>query len=139
MQRDTTQQIPHSKLPHSIYDVLTKVQMSCRQTQSVVLQRGIRCRRVLLSVPPPSKRARSSAHALCGIGIAAYAATFLVGIFHLQRSHLYLASLEKASPIQTWPAWRLRSRELEDTCTNADGWHEWKLTATVTITHVYKT
>ncbi len=27
-------------------------------------------------------------------------------------------------PHQTWPAGRLRSRELEDTCTNADGWHE---------------
>ncbi len=37
-----------------------------------------------------------------------------------------LASLEKASPTQTWPAGRLRSHELEDTCTNADGWHEWK-------------
>ncbi len=51
---------------------------------------------------------------------------FLLAYFHLPLSHSYLASLEKESPIQTWPAGRLRSRELEDTCTNADGWHEWK-------------
>ncbi len=68
----------------------------------------------------------SSARALCGIGFAAYVATFLVGILHLPLSRSYLASLEKASPTQTWPAGRLRSHELEDTCTNADGWHEWK-------------
>ncbi len=57
-----------------------------------------------------------SARALCGIVIAAYVATFLVDIFHLSLSRSYLASLEKASPTQTWPAaGRLRSRELEDT------------------------
>ncbi len=56
----------------------------------------------------------SSARALCGIGFAAYVATFLVGIFHLPLSRSYLASLEKASPTQTWPAGRLRSRELEE-------------------------
>ncbi len=61
-------------------------------------------------------------HALSGRGIAACDdATFLVNIFYLPLSHSYLASLEKASPIHTWPAGRLRSRELEDTCTNADG------------------
>ncbi len=58
--------------------------------------------------------------------IAAYIAIFLVNIFHLPLSRLYLASLEKASLIHTWPAGRLWSRELEDTCTNVDGWHEWK-------------
>ncbi len=44
----------------------------------------------------------SAACALCGIGIAAHVATFLVNIFHLSRSRLYLASLEKASPKTTW-------------------------------------
>ncbi len=68
----------------------------------------------------------SAAHALCGIGIAPYVATFLVNIFHLPRSYSYLANLEKSSPIHTWSSGRLRWRELEDTCTNADGWHEWR-------------
>ncbi len=80
------------------------------------------------TVHQASRRVNSSsaARALCGIGIAEYVATFLVDIFHLPLSCLYLASLEKASPIQTWPAGHLQSREHEDTCTNADGWHEWK-------------
>ncbi len=59
----------------------------------------------------------SSARALCGIGIVAYVVTFLVHILHLPLSRLYLASLAKASPIQTWPfafTGHLRSRELED-------------------------
>ncbi len=47
--------------------------------------------------------------------------------FHLPLSRSYLTSLEKASPIHTWPAGRLQSHVLEDTCTNADGWHEWKI------------
>ncbi len=68
----------------------------------------------------------SAARALCGIGIAPYVATFLVNIFHLPLSYSYLANLEKSSPIHTWSSGRLRSRELEDTCTNADGWHEWR-------------
>ncbi len=50
-----------------------KVQMSCRQTQPVVLRRSVRFRHGLLL--PPSNS--SSAHALCGIGIAAYVSTFL--------------------------------------------------------------
>ncbi len=104
-----------------------KVQMSCRQTQPVVLRCGIRVRHgSLLRCHQASERNSSSARTLCGIGIAAYVATFLVGIFHLPLSRSYLASLEKASPTQTWPAGSLRSRELEDTCTNVDGWHEWK-------------
>ncbi len=65
-------------------------------------------------------------HALSGIGIVPYVATFLVNIFHLPRSYSYLANLEKSSPIHTWSSGRLRWRELEDTCTNADGWHEWR-------------
>ncbi len=98
-----------------------KVQMSSRQTQPVVLRRSVRFRHGSLFLHQASGRVNSlSARALCGIGIAAYVATFLVGIFHLPLSRLYLASLEKASPIQTWPAGRLRSRELEDTCTNID-------------------
>ncbi len=103
-----------------------KVQMSCRQTQPVVLRRGVQFRHGSTTKQAGGVNS-SSARTLCGIGIAAYVATFLVGIFYLPLSRLYLASLEKASPIQTWPAGRLRSREFEDTCTNADGWHEWKL------------
>ncbi len=104
-----------------------KVQMSCRQTQPVVLWRSVRFRHGSLFLHQASGRVNSSsARALCGIGIAAFVATFLVSIFHLPPSRSYLASLEKASPTQTWPAECLRSRELEDTCTNADGWHEWK-------------
>ncbi len=104
-----------------------KVKLSCRQTQPVVLRCGVRFRHGSLFHHQASGHVNSSsARALCGIGIAAYVATFLVGIFHLQLSRLYLASLEKASPTQTWPAGHLRSRELKDTCTNADGWHEWK-------------
>ncbi len=99
-----------------------KVQMSCRQTWPVVLPRGIRFRHGSLFCVNSS----SAALALCGIGFVEYVATFLVNIFHLPRSHLYLASLEKASPIHIWPAGRLRSCELEDTCTNEDGWHERK-------------
>ncbi len=95
-----------------------KVQMSCRQTQSVVLRRGVRFRHGSLFCHQASGRVNSSsARALCGIVIAVYVATLLVGILHLPPSRLYLAGLEKASPIQTWPAGRLRSRELEDTCT----------------------
>ncbi len=99
-----------------------KVQMSCRQTQPVVLWRGVRFRHGFTVRHQASGRINSSsARALCGIGIAAYVATFLVGIFHLPLSRLYLASLEKASPTQTWPAGRLRSRELED----KRGWVTW--------------
>ncbi len=101
------------------------VQMSCRRTQPVVLC----CDAGSLFRHQASGRVNaftlSAARALCGIGLAAYVATFLVNIFHLP-SLSYLASVEKASPIHTWPARRLRSRELEDTCTNTDGWHEWK-------------
>ncbi len=95
-----------------------KVKMSCGQTQPVVLRRGFH---------QASGRVNSSsaARALCG-GIASYVATFLVNIFHLPLSYSYLANLEKSSPIHTWSSGRLRSRELEDTCTNADGWHEWR-------------
>ncbi len=127
MRCDTTRQIPHSKLPRPIYDILTQSSdVLCRQTQPVVLLR-VRFRHGSLFRHQASGCVNSSsARALCGIGIAAYVATFLVGIFHLPLSRLYLASWEKASPTQTWPAGRLRSRELEDTCTNADGWHEWK-------------
>ncbi len=98
---------------------LNEVQMSCIQT----LRHGIRLRHVSLFCLNSS----SAARALCGIGIAVYVASFLVNIFHLPLSCSFLASLEKASPIHIWPAERLRSRELEDTCTIADGWHEWKL------------
>ncbi len=111
MWRDKTRQIPHSKLPRPIYDVLT--QSSNVLTDSTCCVATRRPVYTLFTVPPPSNS--SSARALCGIGIAAYVATFLVDIFHLSLSRLYLASLEKASPIQTWPAGRLRSRELEDT------------------------
>ncbi len=102
-----------------------KVQMSCRQTQPVVLRHGVRFRHGSLFRHQASGRVNSSsARTLCGIGITAYVATFLVGLLPLSR--LYLASLEKASPTQTWPAGRLRSCELKDTCTNADWWHDWK-------------
>ncbi len=91
------------------------------------MRHGVRFRHGSLFRHQASGRVNSSsARALCGIGIAAYVATFLFSIFHLPLSRLYLDSLEKASPTQTWPAGRLRSHELEDTCTNADGWHEWK-------------
>ncbi len=97
----TTQQIPHSKLPHSIYDVLTK--FNCPVDRLNLL-----CCNASWHLPFTE-------------------VSFVFGQFG------------ESLTTQTWPAWRLRSRELEDTCTNADGWHEWKLTATVTITHVYKT
>lgn len=48
-----------------------------------------------------------------------HVATFLVSVFHLSLSLLYSVSLENASPIPTWPAGRLRSRELENT---QQGW-----------------
>ncbi len=103
-----------------------KVKMSCRQTQPVVLRRGVRFRHGSLFLHQASVCVNSSsARALCGIGIAAYVSTFLVGIFHLPLSRLYLASLEKASPTQTWPAGRLRSRELEDTILYKRGWVTW--------------
>ncbi len=105
-----------------------KVKMSCGQTQPVVLRRGIRFRHGSLFCHQASGCVNSSsaARALCGIGIAPYVATFLVNIFHLPRSYSYLANLEKSSPIHTWSSRRLRWREFEDTCTNADGWHEWR-------------
>ncbi len=118
MRRDTTWQIPRSKLPRPIYDALTQSSnVLCRQTQPVVLRRGVQFRNGSLFCHQASRRVNSSsARALCGIVIAAYVATFLVGIFYLPLSRSYLASLEKASPIQTWPAG----------CTNTDRWHEWK-------------
>ncbi len=88
--------------------------MSCRQTQPVVLRRGVRFRHGSLFLHQASGRVLVCTRPR-GIGIAAYVATFLVDIFHLSLSRSYLASLEKASPTQTWPAGRLRSRELEDT------------------------
>ncbi len=73
-----------------------KVQMSCRQTQPVVLRRSVWFRHSSLFRHQASGRVNSSsACALCGIGIVAYVATFLVGIFHLPLSRSYLASLEK--------------------------------------------
>ncbi len=104
-----------------------KVKMSCGQTQPVVLRRGIRFRHGSLFCHQASGCVNSSsaARALCG-GILPYVATFLVNIFHLPLSYSYLANLEKSSPIHTWSSGRLRWRELEDTCTNADGWHEWR-------------
>ncbi len=117
--RDTTRQIGRSNCLVLFMTNWNKVKMSCGQTQPVVLRRGFH---------QASGRVNSSsaARALCGIGIASYVATFLVNIFHLPRSYSYLANLEKSSPIHTWSSGRLRSRELEDTCTNADGWHEWR-------------
>ncbi len=105
-----------------------KVQMSCRQTQPVGLRGGVRFRHGSLFCHQASVRVNSSsaAHALCGIGIAAYVATFLDSIFHLPLFRSYFPSLEKASPIQTCAAGRLRSREHEDPFKNADGWHEWR-------------
>ncbi len=117
---DTTRQISHSKLPRPIYDILT--QMSCRRTQPVVLQRGVRFRHGSLLCVNSS----SAARALCGIGITAYVATFLVNIFHLPMSRSYLASLEKASPIHTCD---LTSREFVITWTwrhlYKRGWVTW--------------
>ncbi len=83
-----------------------KVQMSCRQTQPVVLRRGVRFRHGSLFCHQASVCINSSSAAptLCVIGIAPYVATFLVNIFRLQLSRSYLASLKKSSPIQTWPA-----------------------------------
>ncbi len=80
-----------------------KVQISCRQTQPVVLRRGVRFRHGSLLRHQASGHVNSSsaARALCGIGILAYVTRFLVNIFHLPLSRSYLASLEKASPIQT--------------------------------------
>ncbi len=61
-----------------------KVKMSCRQTQPVVLRRGIQFRHGSLFRHQASGCVNSlSARALCGIGFAAYVATFLVGIFHV--------------------------------------------------------
>ncbi len=82
----------------------------------IVLRRGVRFRHGSLFRHQATGRVNSSsaARALCGIGIAAYVATFLVNIFHLPLSRLYLASLEKASSIHTGPAGGLRSHELED-------------------------
>ncbi len=93
-----------------------KVQMSCRQTQPVVLWHSVRFRHGSPFLHRASGRVNSSsaARALCGIGIAAYVATSLVNSFHSSLSRSYLASLEKASPIHTWPAGGLRPRELED-------------------------
>ncbi len=83
-----------------------KVQMSCRQTQPVVLWHGVRFRHGSLFLHLASGRVNSSsaARALCRIGIVVYVATILVNIFYLPLSCSYLASLEKASPIHTWPA-----------------------------------
>ncbi len=127
--RDTTRQIPHSKLPHPIYDVAYwhKVKMSCGQTQPGMLRRGVwfRSSSLIFHQASGCVNSSSAAHALCG-GIAPYVATFLVNIIHLPRSYSYLTNLEKSSPIHTWSSGRLRWRELEDTCTNADEWHEWR-------------
>ncbi len=88
-----------------------KVQMSRRQTQPVVLRCGVRFRHGSLFRHQASGCVNSSsaARTLCGIGIAAYVATSLVGIFHLLLSRLYLTSFERASPIHTWQAGRLQS------------------------------
>ncbi len=77
MRRDMTRQIPHSKLPRPIYDILTQSSnVLCRQTQPVVLRRGIRFRHGFLFRHQASGRVNSlAAHALCGTGIAAYVAT----------------------------------------------------------------
>ncbi len=72
----------------------------CRPTQSVLLWRGARFRHGSLFCHQASGRINSSsARALCGIGVAAYVATFLVNVFHLPLSCSYLASLDNASPI----------------------------------------
>ncbi len=83
-----------------------KVQMSCGQTQPVVLRRGVRFRHGSLFLHLTSGRVNSSsaARALCRIGIVVYVATILVNIFYLPLSCSYLVSLEKASPKHTWPA-----------------------------------
>ncbi len=100
-----------------------KVQMSCRQTQPVVLRRGVRFRHG--SLFHQRVNSSSAARALCGIGIVAYLAKFLVNIFHLPLSRSYLASLEK--PRQYKPDQPgVCDPEPEDTCTNADGDKEWK-------------
>ncbi len=113
MQRDTTRQIPASS-----YLWRTDTKIKCPVTDSNCCVATRHPVYTLFTVPPPSKQVNSSpaARTLCGIGIESYVATFLV--FHLLLSRLYLARLENASPVQTWPARRLRSRELEDTCTN---------------------
>ncbi len=77
-----------------------KVQMSCRQTQPVVLWHSVRFRHgsPFLHRASVCINSSSAARTLCGIGIAPYVATSLVNIFRLQLSRSYLASLEKASP-----------------------------------------
>ncbi len=128
--RDAPRQIPHSKLPRPIYDVLT--QFKCPVDRLILLC----CDAVsgldtfhCYATKQVGVNSSSAARALCGIGIAAYVATFLVNIFHLLRSRSYFdqfgESLTNRHLYNT--AGRLQSRVLENTCTNADGWHEWKL------------
>ncbi len=142
MRRDKTRQIPHSKLPRRtglnvfltfhkhffvhLWRTDTKFKCPVDRLNLLCCDAASGLDTVHCSATEQASVNFSSARALCGIGFAAYVATFLVGIFHLPLSRSYFASLEKASQMQTWPARRLRSRELEDTCTNADGWHEWK-------------
>ncbi len=98
--RDTPRQISHSKRPCPIYDLLTQFKCPIDRL-NLVLRHGVRFRhRSLFCV-----NSSSAARALCGIGIAAYVATFLINIFHFP---LYHSCLEKASP-HTWRAERLRS------------------------------
>ncbi len=88
--RDTTRQIPHSKLPRPIYYVLT-------QSSNVLWTYSTCCVRfrhgsLFFHRASGCVNSSSAARALCGIGIVAYVSTFLVSIFHLPLSHSYLAS-----------------------------------------------
>ncbi len=51
-------------------------------------------------------------------------ATFLVNVFHLSLSLLYLVIFEKASAIPSWLAGRLRSEDMS--WVYAAGWHDWR-------------
>ncbi len=80
--------------------------MSGRQTQPVVLRRGVRFRHGSLFRHQASGRVNSSsaARAFCGIGIVAYVATFLVNIFHLFFiiSGGYKREISENLPLSVW-------------------------------------
>ncbi len=75
-----------------------KVQMSCKQTKPVVLRCGIWFRHGSPFLHKAGGHVNSSsvARALCGIGIVAYVATFLVNIFHLPLSRSYFGQFRES-------------------------------------------
>ncbi len=95
-----------------------KVQTSCRQTQPVLLRRGVWFIHYSLFRHQASGHVNSSAaRALCGIGIAL--------------PHFLLASSIYRCLVRIWPVWRkpyqLSVCNHVNLKTSANGWHEWKL------------